>query len=211
MGLGTLRGDAAAVGLAVPEPSPAAVADSPYLTSSWPPGGAPPTGRDVMQTPDPPRSRALAGEPVDSDVDLRVGRQPRRRSGDVALLLAVSLGGAAGAGTRYLLGLALPQQAGTFPATTFGINVVGSALIGILMVLVTDVWTRRRLVRPFLGTGFLGGFTTFSTFAVDIETLLGNGHTGPAIVYLVATPVAAVLAVWATAAATRRMTTWRTR
>lgn len=123
----------------------------------------------------------------------------------------VSLGGAAGAGARYLLGLVFPQPAGSFPATTFAINVAGSALIGILMVLVTDVWTQRRLIRPFLGTGFLGGFTTFSTFAVDIESLVGAGHPSTALLYLVATPVGAVLAVWATAHTTRRLITLRKR
>jgi CrcB protein len=165
-----------------------------------------------MQTPDPQPPPALAGEPVDSDVDLRVGRRAARsRRGDITVLAVISLGGAAGAAVRYLLGLAVPQQAGGFPATTFAINVVGSALIGILMVLVTDVWTQRPLIRPFLGTGFLGGFTTFSTFAVEIENLVTTGHPVPALVYLAATPVSAVLAVWATASATRRLITWRTR
>lgn len=123
----------------------------------------------------------------------------------------VSVGGAIGAGARYLLGLAFPQPAGSFPATTFAINVLGSALIGIVMVLVTDVWTQRRLIRPFLGTGFLGGFTTFSTFAVDVQTLTVAGHANTALTYLVATPAGAVLAVWATAHTTRRLITWRTR
>lgn len=156
----------------------------------------------------PPR---MAREPVDSDVDLRVGRQQRHRRGDVTVLLVVAAGGAAGAAARYLLGLGWPQPAGSFPATTLAINVLGSGLIGILMVLVTDVWTQRPLIRPLLGTGFLGGFTTFSTFAVDIQTLTGAGHAGPALLYLAATPVGAVAAVWATASATRRLITWRTR
>ena len=165
-----------------------------------------------MQTPDPQEPLAAwTGEPVDSDVDLRAGRPAPSRRADVTVLSVVALGGAAGAAARYLLGLAVPQQAGAFPATTFAINVTGSALIGILMVLVTDVWTRRPLIRPFLGTGFLGGFTTFSTFAVEIETLVTTGHPTPALAYLAATPVSAVLAVWATASATRRLIPWRTR
>jgi len=158
-----------------------------------------------------PPARSLAREPVDSDVDLHLGRQQAYRRAELGLLLVVSAGGAAGAGGRYLLGLAFPQPPGSFPWTTLVINVAGSALIGVLMVLVTDVWTRRRLVRPFLGTGVLGGFTTFSTFAVDIETLTGAGHAGLGLLYLAVTPVGAVLAVWATASTTRRLITWRTR
>ena len=158
-----------------------------------------------------PPARSLAREPVDSDVDLHLGRQPAHRRDELAVLLVVSVGGSAGAGARYLLGLAFAQPAGSFPWTTFAINVAGSALIGVLMVLVTDVWTQRRLIRPFLGTGVLGGFTTFSTFAVDIQTLTGAGHAGSALLYLAATPILAVLAVWATASTTRRLITWRTR
>jgi len=164
-----------------------------------------------MRVADQHPAPALAPEPVDSDIDLHVGRQPAHRRDELGLLGVVAAGGAFGAGVRYLLGLAFPQPAGTFPATTFAINVVGSALIGILMVLVTDVWTKRRLIRPFVGTGVLGGFTTFSTFAVEIQTLTSAGHAGPALVYLAATPAGAVLAVWATASTTRRLITWRTR
>ena len=165
-----------------------------------------------MQTPDPQKPLAAwTGEPVDSDVDLRVGRPTPSRRGDVTVLSVVALGGAAGAAARYLLGLAVPSRPAASRRTTFAINVAGSALIGILMVLVTDVWTRRPLLRPFLGTGFLGGFTTFSTFVVEIENLVTTGHPTPALAYLAATPVSAVLAVWATASATRRLITWRTR
>src|SRR5206468_23399 len=51
------------------------------------------------------------------------------------------------------------------------VNVLGCGLIGVLMVLVGELWTGRRLLRPFLGTGVLGGFTTFSTYAVDLQHL----------------------------------------
>ncbi|WP_329000340.1 fluoride efflux transporter CrcB [Kribbella sp. NBC_00709] len=148
--------------------------------------------------------------PVDSDVDLRIdGRQ--RRTRDSVLLTVIAVGGAIGATARYLVGLAWPTAPDGFPVSTLLINVVGCGLIGILMVLVTDVLTQQRLVRPFLGTGVLGGFTTFSTYAVDIHQLVTSRHAGTALVYLVATVVGALLAVWATVTATRALITWRTR
>ncbi|MEY7979197.1 CrcB family protein, partial [Streptomyces pilosus] len=70
-------------------------------------------------------------------------------------------------------------------------------------VIVTEVRTAHPLVRPFLGTGVLGGFTTFSTYAVDVRDLLDGGHAAAGVVCLVVTPVAALTAVWTAAAATR--------
>jgi CrcB protein len=93
--------------------------------------------------------------------------------------------------------------------STLAINLLGCALIGVLMVLITDVWSRQRLIRPFLGTGVLGGFTTFSTYAVDIQRLVAGAHMGAALLYLAATPIGALLAVWVTASATRRLVNWR--
>lgn len=62
-----------------------------------------------------------------------------------------------------------------------------------------------RLVRPFLGTGVLGGFTTFSTYTQDTERLLSAGRAAPALVYLAGTLAAALAAVWLASAATRRL------
>ncbi|MEV6892399.1 fluoride efflux transporter CrcB [Kribbella sp. NPDC051137] len=147
---------------------------------------------------------------VDSDVDLRVDGRARRAH-DPAILGVIAVGGALGATARYLISLGWPTPAGGFPVNTFVINIVGCGLIGILMVLVTDVFTQQRLVRPFLGTGVLGGFTTFSTYAVDIEKLVTGGHAGTGLLYLAATVVGALLAVRCTVSATRALITWRTR
>jgi len=88
--------------------------------------------------------------PVDPDVDLRIdGRAGRAH--DPLVLGAIAAGGAIGASARYLIGLGWPTPAGGFPISTLIINVVGCGLIGILMVLVSDVFTRQRLLRPFLG------------------------------------------------------------
>ncbi|MHA6780070.1 fluoride efflux transporter CrcB [Pseudonocardia saturnea] len=120
-------------------------------------------------------------------------------------MAAVAAGGALGALARYGVGLALPAAPGAFPAATFGINVLGCLLIGVLLVVVTEVRAAHPLVRPFLATGVLGGFTTFSTYAVDAQLLLVTGHVGTAFGYLTGTLVAAVLATWAGAAVMRRV------
>jgi fluoride exporter len=153
-----------------------------------------------------------AAEPIDSDIDLsQVRRQGLRRRGrdDTPVLAAIAAGGAAGAAARYLIGQAWPTPAGAFPVTTLAINLLGCALIGVLMVLITQVWSSQRLLRPFLGTGVLGGFTTFSTYTVDIQRLVAGAHAGTALLYLALTPLGALLAVWVTATTTRRLVNWR--
>ncbi|EPH46179.1 putative protein CrcB like protein [Streptomyces aurantiacus JA 4570] len=120
-------------------------------------------------------------------------------------MAAVAVGGAAGAAARYGAGLLWPDEPGAFPWTTFGVNAVGCALIGVLMVLVTGARAPvHPLVRPFLATGVLGGFTTFSTYAVDTERLLDGGHLGTGLVHLALTPLTALASVWAATVATRR-------
>jgi fluoride exporter len=104
----------------------------------------------------------------------------------------VALGGILGASARYGVGLLLPHTAGTFPVGTLLINVVGGFLIGVLI----DAVAGRPLLRPFAVTGILGGFTTFSTYAVDAEQLLAAGRLAPAGAYLVGTLVGALAATW---------------
>ena len=114
----------------------------------------------------------------------------------------VAAGGSFGAAARYALGVAWPTAVGSFPWAIFVVNTLGCALIGVLMVVI-EVWPVHRLFRPMLGTGVLGGFTTFSTYAVGIQELVAAdaAHTG--LIYMVATPVAALVAVWAAVVATR--------
>jgi CrcB protein len=157
----------------------------------------------------PDDTQAGAHEPIDSDVDLHQAGPGARSRDDVPVLAVIAAGGAMGAVARYLIGATWPARAGAFPMSTLVVNVLGCALIGVLMVLITDVWSRQRLIRPFLGTGVLGGFTTFSTYAVDIQRLGAGAHVGSALLYLVVTPVSALLAVWATATGTRRLVNWR--
>jgi CrcB protein len=118
------------------------------------------------------------------------------------VIAAVSTGGAAGALARYGISVAWPHRPDGFPWSTWAINVSGCLLIGVLMILNAELWTGRRLVRPFLGVGVLGGYTTFSTSIVDVQQAAAHGAPGVAACYLGATVVGAVLAVWIGATAT---------
>ena len=141
---------------------------------------------------------------ANSDVDLRVPEHGRELAGaPVSVLGAVAVGGAFGSLARWGLGLAFPPGQTGFPWATFGINVSGCLLIGMLMVAVTEVWPGRRLLRPFLGVGVLGGYTTFSTYIVDIRRLLLAGVPGTALSYLAGTLLAALAATYAAIAFTR--------
>ena len=135
--------------------------------------------------------------PTDPDVDLHdpQQRQELRRSHGF-VVAAVAAGGALGALARYGIATAIPTPPNGFPWATFLINVVGCLLIGVLMVLVTEVFTRHHLLRPFLGTGVLGGFTTFSTYVVDAQHLVDGGRAALGLLYLAGTLVAALAAVW---------------
>lgn len=130
------------------------------------------------------------GFPVDPDVE--VPPPPHLRADVVT---AVAAGGALGAIARWAVAEALPHDPGGFPWSTFSVNVVGCFLIGVLMVLVVERWSHRPLARPFLGTGVLGGFTTFSTYAVDTRGLLAAGQPAVAATYLVGTLAVGLLAV----------------
>jgi CrcB protein len=143
--------------------------------------------------------------PADSDVDLHL--TPHRaelRRAPWAVLGVISAGGALGALGRYGLSVAYPIAPTAFPWTTFALNVSGCLLIGVLIVLVTHVWAGRRLIRPFLGVGVLGGFTTFSTYVVDIQRLVDRHAAATALAYLAGTVIAAVLATYVGTA----LTTW---
>lgn len=141
-------------------------------------------------------SRSETERPVDADVDLRVPAQRAElRRAPWATLGMIALGGAAGALARYGLGVAFPRQTGAFPWTTLAINTVGCLLIGVLMVAITEVWSAPGWVRPLLGVGVLGGFTTFSTYILETSQLLAGGAARMALAYLALTPLLALTAV----------------
>jgi CrcB protein len=85
-------------------------------------------------------------------------------------------------------------------------NVTGGFLLGLLMALALDVLPPSRYLRPFVGVGLLGGYTTFSTYALDIRNLVADGRTTLAAAYLVGTLVVGLAAVWAGTATGRAAT-----
>ena len=133
----------------------------------------------------------------EDDVFVSPGRLLDPLAGQGRAVVAVAAGGASGALARYGTGAALPTAPGGFPLVTFGVNVLGCLLLGALLVLITEHRRAHPLVRPFLATGVLGGFTTFSTYTVDAQQLIADGRGGIAFAYLGGTLVTAVAATWA--------------
>lgn len=114
----------------------------------------------------------------------------------LANCLVVGLGGALGAMSRYLLGLVILPW-GAFPLGTFIINVCGACFLGAI-----NAWTIREglgqsTMALFLKTGICGGFTTFSTYALEINGLLAKGDVLTAALYAGLSVVCGVLAAYA--------------
>ena len=112
------------------------------------------------------------------------------------ILGVVAAGGAIGSAARWGLGLALPRDPAGWPLATWLANVSGALLLGGLVVLVADVWPDSRLVRPFWGVGVLGGYTTFSSYAVEVHLLVLGGHPGLAAGYALGTLLTGIPAAW---------------
>ncbi len=142
---------------------------------------------------------------VDPDVDLRVPADRSELSAHPAAVLGViAAGGVIGALARAGAQAAVPHRPGEFPWATFAINVAGCLLIGVLMAMLA-ARPAHPLTRPFLGVGVLGGFTTFSAYAVDAQRLLTDGAAGTAGLYLAATVLGALAAVAAGDTVTTRL------
>jgi CrcB protein len=103
----------------------------------------------------------------------------------VNTFVAVAVGGALGAVSRYSFGLVALELIGNrFPWATLGVNVVGSFLIGLAAVLIGDRIVDGELWRPLVIVGFLGAFTTFSAFSLDTLLLLQQGNYNTALAYM---------------------------
>ena len=117
------------------------------------------------------------------------------RRGDSGLLAAVAAGGVVGSLGRYAVGLALPHGSGSFAWSTFLVNVTGSLAMGVLVVWVLAMARPHPWLRPFLGVGVLGGWTTFSSYALDVHAMAQSGHGLLAAAYLVGSLVVGIVAV----------------
>ncbi len=102
------------------------------------------------------------------------------------LILAVACGGALGAVGRHFLAAMVMQLAGTgFPLGILVCNVLGSLLMGLLVEAMALAWSPSLELRALMTVGFLGAFTTFSTFSMDTVLLAGRGQMGAAVLYVV--------------------------
>ncbi|SMR81773.1 camphor resistance protein CrcB [Aliiroseovarius halocynthiae] len=111
-------------------------------------------------------------------------------------LLQVALGGALGASARYLTGTTVTRLLGHgFPAGTMVVNIVGSFLMGVIVVALAK--KGGQAAAPFLMTGLLGGFTTFSAFSLDAMTLLERGQPLAAMGYILGSVVISIVALMA--------------
>lgn len=126
-----------------------------------------------------------------------------RGTWDRRRVTAIAIGGAAGTGLRWAVVTSV--ETGRFPWPVFAINVAGSVLLGVLLA---EEWSHPRarlLLHDAGGIGFCGGLTTFSTFSLEVVNLARDCDTGVAVIYTVASVVAAIAGVTAGAGALRRV------
>lgn len=112
-------------------------------------------------------------------------------------IITVGLGGFLGATLRYLIGLIPVNEATTFPIKTFVINIIGCIAIGIITIAASKNHTLNPHLILFLKVGVCGGFTTFSTFALETATLIKNGNAGIALLYMLGSVLVGVGVIFA--------------
>lgn len=112
-------------------------------------------------------------------------------------VLAISVGAILGANARYFVGLYVAERLGTaWPYGTFIINVTGSLIIGFFLTLVTERYPADPLWRLFFATGFLGAYTTFSSYTFEAAQLARDGAYGLALLYLFGSVLAGMIGVF---------------
>ncbi len=112
----------------------------------------------------------------------------------IQTLLTVALGGAIGSSARYLVNISLPRLLGHgFPYATMVVNILGSFAMGVLVVVLAHKGGNR--FAPFLMTGVLGGFTTFSAFSLDAAKLWEAGQSVSAAGYVLGSVIIALAAL----------------
>ena len=124
----------------------------------------------------------------------------------VLKILSVAIGGSLGAVARYLINISpIASVFDKFPLPTFLINVIGSFLIGFLMIVFADKMVVTENIRMAVTVGFLGAFTTFSTFEMEIFGLMREKQLLIAFLYLFLSVLVGFIGVLAGVAAGRRV------
>lgn len=112
-------------------------------------------------------------------------------------LLWISLGGALGTAARYLVGTGAAKLFGAgYPVGTMVVNLLGSFLLGFLLAVAPRSASLSPTLRLALSVGFLGGFTTYSSFNQETLQMFHNGTGGQALIYLSATLLGCLIAGW---------------
>ena len=111
--------------------------------------------------------------------------------------LAIALGGAVGAMSRYWLStFAEKYNSGVFPIGTVVVNLIGSLLIGVFFVVLSEKIQLATHLRPLIIIGFLGALTTFSAFSIDALLLMQQGYYSTAAGYIVVSVSSCIAAAW---------------
>lgn len=113
---------------------------------------------------------------------------------DPGVIAAVALGAALGGPARYGIAQLIHVSPDTFPWATFWTNVTGALALGVVLGLIVVHRPGGHRLRGFAATGFMGAYTTYSTFAVETDLLVKNGHASIALGYVVASLMAGVIA-----------------
>ncbi len=147
---------------------------------------------------DDPAAVAVAeSELAHAESDAPEGPRPHWRD-RLATATAIGAGGIAGAEARYAVGLwAAARWGSAFPWGTLLINLTGSFILGFYLTLVTERFVGRSTTRLLVATGFLGAYTTFSTFSYETVSLVQRGAFGPAAAYVALSLIGGLIAVFA--------------
>lgn len=132
------------------------------------------------------------GEPSWSHHPIRHVHRGRRRD----VIGFIAFGGFLGTVARFAVTLAWPTARNGFPWSTCAINISGAFLIGVVLTAVLEGLVSWRRAQPLFCTGFLGSWTTMSSFAMASDLLVGHGFPGTALAYVVVTTAIGLLATW---------------
>ncbi len=118
-------------------------------------------------------------------------------SQSLSQIVVIMFGGAFGALARYMLTLKVAEKFGTnYPYGTLSINIIGSFAMGLLAILLVERFALDPLLKLGILVGFLGAFTTFSSFSIETLSLFEQGQQLKALGYILSSVIFSVFAVW---------------